>query len=490
MRVAVGLAALDALFPAVGYAFLATNGLTHLLPSGLRLLGLSYLTGWAILGSTLTLALMAGLDPQVAAVVLVTIVVFALCILVGLRRRPGPAASRASARLRPGERLVAGLGAAALTLVGLAAIAVSLRGEWNPASDFDALWFWIPKAESIYFSHGLNASLWGSLEHPEYPPLAPTVDAVVFHFSGGFHPALLPFQQALLGIAFLLALLALLDRYVPAWLAFPAIAFVAGAPWFWDRLQSTLPDQTLSYLVAAAAVVCFIWLLDPRGAWIALAVPLLAAATLIKLEGELFAAALVVVVVLAGAALHRRAALPGAWLVLGVLTVIPWHLWLSEHGLPTSTTDYRLADLLRPSFLLHRTGRLSYALHAMLNQGAALLAAASPLGALERRLGGLGTPLVLVAYLLVLLLLGRRQPVLAIALGAWVLVAFAGLTVIYWIGRPAIAWYVEVTIRRVEPTIALVVAALLALLAGLALTPQGQKRRSSPELPTSSAPGG
>jgi hypothetical protein len=472
MRVAVGLAALDALFPAVGYVFLATARLTRLLPSGLRLLGLSYLTGWAILGSTLTLTLIAGLDPQVASVVLITIVVIAICILVGLRRQRRPAPGRAHARMRAGERLVAGLGAAVLTLAGLAAVAVSLRSEWNPASDFDALWFWIPKAESIYYSHGLNASLWGSLEHPEYPPLAPTLDAVVFHFSGGVHPSLLPFQQTLLGIAFVLALLALLDRYVPAWLAFPAVAFVASAPWFWDRLQSTLPDQALSYLIAAAAVVCFLWLLEPRCAWIALAVPLIAAATLIKLEGELFASALVAVVILVGVGRHRRAALPAAWLVLGLLTVLPWHLWLSRHELPTSTSDYRLGDLFRPSFLLHRTGRLSYALHAMLSQGAALLGAASPFGALERQLGGLGTPLTLVVYLFVLVLVGRRQPALAIALGAWIFVAFAGLTVIYWIGRPAIAWYVEVTIRRVEPTIALVAAALLALLAGLALRTQ------------------
>ena len=45
--------------------------------------------------------------------------------------------------------------------------------------------------------------------------------AINFEFVGGFHPALLPFQQTVLGIAFILAVLGLLDRFTPRWISLP-----------------------------------------------------------------------------------------------------------------------------------------------------------------------------------------------------------------------------------------------------------------------------
>ena len=149
------------------------------------------------------------------------------------------------------NRWITRIGAALLGVGVLAAMITAARGEWNPASDYDALWFWLPKAATIYYAHGLDPQLWHVIAHLEYPPLMPAMTAVTFAFTGGFHPSLIPFQQALLGAAFVVAAFALLDRFVPR-----AVDTRVGAardgPWFWAELESPMPDQTLAYLIAAA----------------------------------------------------------------------------------------------------------------------------------------------------------------------------------------------------------------------------------------------
>ena len=66
----LALAANDILFAVVGWGFLALIGVTAWLGTGVRLLGLAYLTGWALLGVGLSLALMIGFRSTVASVVL------------------------------------------------------------------------------------------------------------------------------------------------------------------------------------------------------------------------------------------------------------------------------------------------------------------------------------------------------------------------------------------------------------------------------------
>ena len=161
-----------------------------------------------------------------------------------------------------------------LAVGALVALVTAVRGEWNPAADYDAFWFWLPRAETIFYAHQLDPGLWSQFAHGEYPPLMPVMTAMTFAFTGGFHPSLLPFQQALLGIAFLLAVLALLDRFVPRWLSVPMLALLGTAPWFWGKLESPMPDQTLAYLIALAALACVLWLCEPAPAWLALGAPL------------------------------------------------------------------------------------------------------------------------------------------------------------------------------------------------------------------------
>jgi hypothetical protein len=265
--------------------------------------------------------------------------------------------------------------------------------------------------------------------------------AMTFAFVGGFHPALLPFQQALLGVAFLLGALALLDRLAPRWLSVPALALLGTAPWFWAKLESPMLDQTLAYLIALAALACVIWLREPHPAWLALGLLFLAAAALTKLEGVLSGAALAVAIVGASLVQYRRAGARAAVLLLGPAVILVWRVWLSAHGLRGSSPDYDLAKLLDPGFLDGRAARLRYALHWMGVNVDRMFGHALPLASFGSS-GRTETALLVAGLIVLLVLAGRRAPAIAAAIGVWVVLAYAGIAVIYWIGRPAIVPYV------------------------------------------------
>ena len=144
--------------------------------------------------------------------------------------------------------------------------------------------------------------------------------ATTFAFAGGFHPSLLSIQQVFLGVAFILSVGAVLDRFAPRWITFSSLALLVTAPWFWWRLTSLLPDQTLAYMLAAAGLTSLLWLYERRAAWLApRASSFSRATTLVKLEGLAFAGILAVVVVASGFVVHRRRAWPALVLLLGPL---------------------------------------------------------------------------------------------------------------------------------------------------------------------------
>jgi hypothetical protein len=463
----LALAANDILFAVVGWGFLALIGITAWLGPGVRLLGLAYLTGWALLGVGLSLALMIGFSLTRASVVLLA---GALTVACGLGARRGWLVPLPPSPLRPSriDRSFSLIGAVALGAGAIVAVAASIRGQWNSTNDFDLFLFWLPKAETIYVSHGLDATLWRQFVHPEYPPLAPTMNAVTFTFSGGFHPALLPFQQTLLGLSFLLGILALLDRMVPRRLSMPTLALLATAPWFWAQLQSVMPDQTVAYMTAAAALAGTLWLLEPHPAWLALAIVFLAAGTLTKLEGALSALTIAVVLVAAAVVRFGRRGLQAALLLVGPGIILCWRGWLLAHRLPGSSPDYSLSNVFHPGFLDQRTTRLHLALSALSHTAAPMFAQALPLGGL-RSLGHTQTDLFLLCLVALLLFVARSAPVIAATVACWLVLAYTGLATIYWIGRIPIQQYIAETIDRVLETPAVVTLTLLPLLLALAL---------------------
>jgi hypothetical protein len=452
-RVDAGLLANALVVLVIGYAALYGLGFARPRPGALWLVGLAYLVGWSLLGSVLSLGLILGLDARVRTVVVVT----ALCVIAGIllgRRTAGPAPSPRASERHPLALAAAGLGAAILLVACASALALSVKGA-GYAEYIDNVTFWIPKAESIFYSRGLDPVALARLIHPEYPPLVPAMNAATFHFVGGFHPSLLPFQMTLLGIAFVLAVPALLDRYAPRWITLPTLALLVTTPWFWWRFQSPLADQPVAYTVATAALCCLIWLVEQRHAWLALAVVLLAAASLTKLEGSMLSLLMLVVVLAAGLVLHGRAGWRAAWLALAPAALLPWHFWLTHHGLPASAEDYDASDLLRPGLLADRIHRLDAAIRWMLE---------SPFHQPQ-------TAVLVVVTTLVLVVVAIRAPALTATAVAWFLLASAGLASVYWIGRLEIDFYLGTSMSRVGTSIIITAACVMPLLLGRALEP-------------------
>ena len=466
MSFPLGLALLDALLPIVGASFLALFGVADSLGAGVRLLGLAYLTGWALLGVVMSLLLMAGLSLSVASIAVVAAVLFLVCA-VWARRRPVALLVRPRIPSSRVDVWVSRIGAVVLCVGGAAAVVVAIRGEWNPAHDFDALFFYLPRADSISTTHGLHAALWRQFPHPEYPPLFPVTTAAIFVFAG-FHPSLQLFQQTLLGLAFLLGMLGMLDRVAPRRFSVPSLTLLATTPWFWGSLQSLLPDQTVAYLIAAAALACALWLLEPHPAWLALGTLFLAAGTLTKLEGMLSAVALAAVVVVTSLLHFGRRGTPAALLLLGPATIVFWRIWLHANGLRGTSSVFALSDAVDPTYLDHRVARLRYAAHVMTVFWAGMLSEATPLARL-------GTSWRVEAWLLgialavLLIFAARSSRAVAAAVACWLVLAFAGLAMIYWIGRIPVVVYVAESVDRVEETPLMVTLTLLPLLLALAL---------------------
>jgi hypothetical protein len=460
----VGLIASQVVVAAVGYALLRGLGVAKLEAADVGLLGLSYLAGWATLGLLVTLGLLLGAGESLPLVLAVAAVAIVACLWLAGNAAPLPISAVAQSH-NPFARAATWVGWALVAVAAASAAAVASAAEWNATEDFDAFNFWIPKAQVIYWSHGLNAELWGLFAHPEYPPLAPAVDAMTFLFAG-MHPSLLPAQRVILGIAFLLAVVAVLGRYVPSWVLLPFVAALATATWFWGALGSVMVDSPVAYLVGAGAATGFLWLLERHPAWLVLAWIFIAAAALTKFEGLFFGGLLALTLVGTAFVRFGRRGLPAAWLLLAPAGIVLWRIWLSRHGLPTAnSSDYHLSDVLDPHYLSERTFRLTRGLRAIRREIEGLA-----IGALGGRVGPVPRAWIfLVPWVAILVLAGRRLRTLAIATVVWVLAALGGLAIVYWVARPAIGFYISVTVERVVPTIVIAGGALTTLLLGASL---------------------
>ena len=284
-------------------------------------------------------------------------------------------------------------------------------------------------------------------------------------------------QGAVLGVAFVLGLAALLDRVAPRWLTFPTLALLITAPWFWWRLTSLLPDQTLAYMIAAAGVASLLWLHERRGAWLGLATVFLCAATLVKLEGLAFSLALSVSMIAVAFAVHRRRALPSLVLLLGPLATVPWRIWLDTHSVAASNSQLNTSQLFNPSFLAHRIHRLTYSIEFMLK---------APWQRDYR------TAAIIVIAILAAVVVARQIPVLAVAVGVWLVLSFLALAVNYWSASLDVQFYVTTSASRVGGVIIISAAAVTPLLLGVALrrASSGQAGIRPPGSPGSGASGG
>jgi hypothetical protein len=407
---------------------------------------------------------MVGLSAQGFVVAILAVASVAVAVAVGRRVAATGFVPRPLER-NPFALVAAVAGAAILVVACVAALLLSIQGQ-GYADYGDNIIFWIPKAESIFYAHGLDAEPLRTLVHPEYPPLVPAMNAATFHLVGGFHPSVLPFQMTLLGIAFVLSAVALLDRFSPRWITLPTLALLVTTTWFWWRLQSPLADQPVAYTIATGVLCCLVWLKELRHAWLALAVVLFAAASLTKLEGTMLALLAFLIVLAAGLLVHRRAAWPAAFLLLAPATILPWHFWLEHQGLPASAEDFDSTDLLDPGLLADRIHRFTRALKWMQE---------SPFHQPQ-------TAVLVCVALAVLVVAALRVPVLTATAVAWMTLGVLGLASVYWIGRFEIGFYLSVSASRVGTAIIVTGAVLMPFLLGLALErdPPDPRPRSTP----------
>jgi len=348
---AVGaVAALNALYLAVGASLLWVVRSAGTWIDVVRLLGLAYVVGLVLTGLAWSFLLIAGVPFSLAVVLGVPILVTAGLLALGrARRRSLPT----GARVDGGSSLV-------VTAVGVAAAGVLLEALLRSARLsglywFDGWSFWIPKAKAIYFFGGLDEQFFTELPGASYPILVPALDAAVFHVVGSADVLALHFQYWLFALGFVWALAGLLSERVPAWILWPCVLLLLVAPRIGRRFQVTEADLFLDYLFVLAAVLVAFWIVD-GGRWrLLVAALLLCAIVNTKREGLLLATVLLAAALIATSR-RWRARWPAIGIValVAVAAAVPWRLWYVSRDVEGESGSQGLIrgdgrDLLWPS---------------------------------------------------------------------------------------------------------------------------------------------
>ena len=361
-RAVVGLLALHALYLGVGAAVLwGIRGWTRW-TALLRLAGLAYLLGISALGVVWTLLLVSGVPYGPATILATAAAVSALGVTVGLRR-----GFRVTGLGRPRALAPIAVGGIVLVAVYLGALfrVARLQGLFS----FDGWAFWVTRGKAVYFFDGFDPQVFGEVPHPSYPPVIPILDAAAFHAMGSADVVTLHVQYWLLAVGFVAAAAGLLAGRVPAWILWPSLALAFVLPRMRSSILAAQADLPLDYVVVVAALLLALWIADRQPWRLTAATVLLACGALVKREG-LVLAACVLLAALVATTPTRRAAWPRLLLAGGIVAsaALPWRLWHRGHGIEgeigTAWLDgvwsRRTADSLRlASDVLASTGRWS-----------------------------------------------------------------------------------------------------------------------------------
>lgn len=447
----LGLAAFDVLLAVAGLAVIDGLGLAALAGRA-RSLGLAFFVGWTATAAVLSLAACWGIYPGAGG----TIAVIAIIAATGLGFRSLPLQRSVVPAPVSMSKLAPVAAATGWVLVVVALGSALVDAVQSTADTFWDVWaFWLPKANAIYYFHGLSTGLGGftTFANPQYPPLFPVMTAATYHVTGSVHPSLLPLQMCVVGISFVAAVAVVLRPFVKSWVLAPALAMLSLAPEFSGRLISVAPDQTVGYLLAFAALTSALWFVDGSGAWLGVATLSAGAATLTKSEGLMLSLLLAVLVAIGAMVARRAAGAPALVLFLGPAAGLVWRHWLTAHHQPTTAGDYRWSNLFDTHFLAGRGHRLAYATGQLSHL------------VFDRSIWLFVMPLAIAACVLAL----RMAPTVALVTLVWLGVSFTGLLATYWIGFPEIHWYIETSAPRVIATLPLVAGTVLPLMLGLAL---------------------
>jgi hypothetical protein len=301
-----------------------------------RLCGLAYLLGVAASGVVWVLELVVGIPFTLVTILLTGGATVVVGALAGRRLgRTLPARPRAVSL--PHLSVVTAIFVAATVVVFEALFrAGRLRGLY----EYDAWAFWVPKGKAIYFFQGLDGGFFKTLPGPSYPPLVPALHAASFHFMGSADVVTLHLQFWFLLVGFVAAVAGLLAPRVPSLLLWPFVLLALVSPQVIGRALQPQADLLLDELVAVAALLVALWLIDRETWQLAGATILLAGAMVTKREGFLLAACILVPAFAASVRDVRRAwprlALVG---VLAFLPSVPWRIWFETRSLPSDAPE-------------------------------------------------------------------------------------------------------------------------------------------------------
>ena len=352
VRAIVGLVVFNVLLAALGSAVLSALRPATTRKQLVRLIGVSYLLGVAVLMVSLTLLIVLGIPVNLLTTALTGAVIFAAAWLVGKRRR-----TQQAPRATEPAVLVSIWGAALLALLVVSLEAVFRKGRLQGLIEFDGWDSWGPRAKALYHFGHLDPHFLASLPGGSYPPGLPALLATGLHAIGSADVVTLHLQYWFLGVGFVAALLGLLATRVTPLLLLPFVSMVFVMPDIRSRSVDMYGDLPLGFLVATAALLLALWLEERREWQLPAASLLVAAAALTKREGVILAGCVVIAGLVASSDRARK-----DWprllavLLTAVGATVLWQIWLRAKGLPSNGPSgglHFLTDLRRGWDSLH-----------------------------------------------------------------------------------------------------------------------------------------
>jgi hypothetical protein len=268
-------------------------------------------------------------------------------------------------------------------------------------------------------------------------------------------------QFWLLLVGFLVAAYELLHDRVPQSLLWPSLLLVGTAPALAENLTSAYGDAPVAFFFALAAIAGWRYLVtgERRSLWFMGLSAGAAVAT--KPEGSPFVLGLFLLLIVFSLARRRPLApliWPAAWCLV---SIVPWRIWISDHGIRSSTP---IGKGLDPGYLVDRFDRVWPSVRTIV----------------EKSFDGDWLAIVPIALVAGLALLAWRRSWLAPVFVAGLLaIVFLSLLWAYWVQRPGLHYLLSTSASRTVTSL-VVVAGIFIPIIGAELL---RARRERPPAP-------
>lgn len=400
--------------------------------------GVAYMAGVGTVGVLSTLMLLAGLALRGWQV----LVLCALFASLGLVRRDRSVATAA----KTDRRIALPAGG----LLGGYLVVLFVQCVFQALNSWDAWAKWTMKARAIVLLGGLDTSVFANHAYQplvlDYPMLIPGLETIDFRFMGRLDNLVIHVQFWFLLVGFLVAAYELLRDRVPQVLLWPALLLVGTAPALADNLTSAYGDAPVAFFFALAAIAAWRWLATEERPALWFLGLMGGAAVATKPEGSAFVLGLFVVLVIFTLVRRRSLATlvaPAAWCLVAI---VPWRIWISDHGIRSSTPIDKGLD---PSYLADRFDRVWPSIRTIV----------------EKSFSGDWLAILPLVLAVGLVVVAWRMTWSAPLFAAGVLaVVFLSLLWAYWVQRPSVHYLLSTSGSRTVTTLVVVGGVFLPIL--------------------------